>query len=234
MKTKALLEIGRVSNLPTCVSNATAGFYLGGGSILTQPWQWLAAMGATILFYEAGLVMNDLCDRKIDLAERPERPLPSGRLTIAEAGALTLTLFAGAWTIVTLYLPEAAGIALALTGLIALYNLVHARFGLSPLVMGACRGSVYLLAAAAAGGAPVATAGIGALLLAAYVAAVSFLAREEVSERLASRATIGKLLAGMCVLDGALLAWTGARAAALLSLACFSGTLAGHRRIRGT
>jgi hypothetical protein len=54
---------------------------------------WLA--GASACLYAGGVVLNDFFDRKVDVVERPERPLPSGRVPPAHAawlGSVLLSL----------------------------------------------------------------------------------------------------------------------------------------------
>ncbi len=51
-------------------------------------------MGSSVCLYWAGMALNDYADATIDAVERPERPVPSGRVprrtALAVAGALTL------------------------------------------------------------------------------------------------------------------------------------------------
>ncbi|WP_320781070.1 UbiA family prenyltransferase, partial [Streptomyces sp. CRN 30] len=51
------------------------------------------AIGSSLCLYEAGMVLNDWADRAEDAAERPRRPLPSGRVrpaaALTAAGVLT-------------------------------------------------------------------------------------------------------------------------------------------------
>ncbi|MEO5970827.1 MAG: UbiA family prenyltransferase [Bdellovibrionia bacterium] len=191
----ALLSLGRVSNLPTILSNVTVGYYLGGGRIESAPLPWLFCIGAIVCFYEAGMFLNDICDFSVDSQERPERPLPSGQLTIFSASVIALFLFLLGIGIVAYFLPGALFLSLFLIGLIVIYNLVHTQFRLAPLLMGACRGSVYLIAATAAGWTGLdsyrsSTSGsvlIMSLGLTLYIAAVSFIARDEL------KASVGKV-----------------------------------------
>lgn len=39
-----------------------------------------ALAGASVLLYWAGMAANDWADRRLDAVERPERPIPSGRV----------------------------------------------------------------------------------------------------------------------------------------------------------
>src|SRR5947208_8717609 len=55
--------------------------------------RWL--IGATACLYAGGVVLNDFFDRDLDARERPERPLPSGRVPPAHAAALGTGLLIG-------------------------------------------------------------------------------------------------------------------------------------------
>jgi 4-hydroxybenzoate polyprenyltransferase len=92
--------------------------------------------------------MNDIFDRDRDWLERPERPLPSGRVSLLEAWS-----FAGMTILVGLGLLSnastwALNLALPLVACIVLYDLLHKRYAWGVVLMGACRGMVYPVAAA--------------------------------------------------------------------------------------
>jgi 4-hydroxybenzoate polyprenyltransferase len=197
----ALFSMGRVSNLPTILSNVTVGYYLGGGRIHSMPLPWLFSIAAIACFYEGGMFLNDICDYSVDLQERPERPLPSGQLTQFSASLIALLLFLLGLGIVAYFLPQALFFSILLIGLIITYNLVHTQFGMAPLLMGACRGSIYLIAATAAGWTGwtgwtglisdrafiLDSVLIMSLGLTLYIAAVSYIARDEL------KASVGKV-----------------------------------------
>ncbi len=184
-KWRAILELGRVSNIPTTVSNVTAGFLLGGGSLVQSLGTWLITVLAIVCLYEAGMFLNDICDYSIDCLERPHRPIPSGRVSKKEAILMTIGLFVIGILIIILFCPKATFLALSLTGLILLYNWVHVRFLYSPILMGGCRGSIYLIAAVAGGWkAPFEWIWIMAGVLMLYISAVSFIARYELKDSL--------------------------------------------------
>lgn len=50
---------------------------------------------ASVCLYAAGMVWNDIADRRVDAAQRPERPLVRGDLPLAFALALGVALLAG-------------------------------------------------------------------------------------------------------------------------------------------
>ena len=141
-------ELARVSNLPTCISNTLVGCALGARSGLF-PWSSVPPLAAGIcLLYVAGMVMNDIFDRDRDWLERPDRPIPSGRVTLLEAwsfAGMTMVLGMGLLSNTS---TRALDLGLPLIACIVLYDLLHKRYAWSIVLMGACRGMVYLVAAA--------------------------------------------------------------------------------------
>ncbi|SCK33905.1 4-hydroxybenzoate polyprenyltransferase [Streptomyces sp. WMMB 714] len=112
----------------------------------------LAAMGASLCLYEAGMALNDYSDREIDAVERPGRPLPSGRIAPAATLAASVVLTAAG-----LRLAAAAGrpallTATALAGTVWAYDmrLKHTPFG--PAGMAAARALDLVLGAVATRG----------------------------------------------------------------------------------
>lgn len=146
---KAYAELARVSNVPTCISNSLVGCAIAAGGGLF-PWSSVPPVaGAVCLFYVAGMILNDVFDRRIDALERPERPIPSGRVGVVEAWGLSAAaIFLGLGLLVRMSLP-ALYFGLLLIGLILLYDWLHKRHPASVLLMGACRSTVYFVSGAA-------------------------------------------------------------------------------------
>ena len=71
---------------------AIAGLTWDGDQTATVP----RAMLASVLVYAAGMVLNDHADRAEDAVQRPERPIPSGRIRPWQALAFGLVLLGGA------------------------------------------------------------------------------------------------------------------------------------------
>src|SRR6476619_3910041 len=146
----AWLELARVSNTPTTVSNAVAGAVLVDAAAPAGPVAVVAI--AIALFYTAGMILNDVFDLAIDRRERPERPLPSGRVSIPAAVTAVAFLFVAGEILLFLEGWEDTVAGLVLIGLIVLYDAWHKRNPVSPLLMGACRAMVYVVAALAIAG----------------------------------------------------------------------------------
>ncbi len=178
---KALLLLGRVSNLPTVWSNCLAAWLLAGGALVEsadqQRFAWLIA-GATLLFL-AGMFLNDAFDVQFDREHRPERPIPNGAITaktvwVLGIGQLLLGLGCLVWmnTSVTLC-------SLGLAASILLYDWLHKRTAWSPMLMGLCRLFLYLLAAATTTEPLGLTVVLCAFALWAYIVGLSNIARRE-------------------------------------------------------
>jgi hypothetical protein len=148
---RAWLELARVSNTPTVVSNSVAGAVLVSAS---PPALDVAVVAvAMALFYTSGMILNDVMDVAVDRRERPERPLPSGRISVPVALFAALGCFTAGEVLLTAlgWKPAVAG--LALVALIVVYDAWHKGNPISPLLMGACRALVYVVAGLAIAGA---------------------------------------------------------------------------------
>ncbi len=165
---KALLLLGRVSNLPTVWSNCLAAWLLAGGALVEsadqQRFAWLIA-GATLLFL-AGMFLNDAFDVQFDREHKSVWVLGIGQLLLG-LGCLV-------W-VNTL----AALCALGLAASILLYDWLHKRTAWSPMIMGLCRLFLYLLAAATTTGSLGLTVVLCAFALWAYIVGLSNIARRE-------------------------------------------------------
>lgn len=147
---RAYAQLTRPANVVTAVSDVVAGasiamLYLGGnvawpvGSIL-----WLCL--ATIGLYAGGVVFNDVFDAKLDAEERPERPIPSGRVSLHNAFRFGIVLFA----IGTLAAGVVSTVSVLVAIAIVISCLVYDKWAkhhvvLGPIVMGLCRGLNLLL-----------------------------------------------------------------------------------------
>jgi 4-hydroxybenzoate polyprenyltransferase len=138
-----------------------------------------ALAAASVLLYWAGMAANDWADRRLDAHERPERPIPSGRVTPGTAIGLAAGLTAAG-----LALAGRAGgrralaVAVPLAGAVWGYDLLASGTPAGPPVMAACRGLDVLLGAT--GGRP-RRAVPAALTVAAHTWTVTALSRAEVT-----------------------------------------------------
>lgn len=180
---RTLLVLGRVSNLPTVWSNCLAGWILAGTG---SPARFgLLCLGATFL-YVAGMYFNDAFDAAFDRQHRPERPVPSGSISVTAVWQWGLLWLAtGLGCILPLGgVPIILAVLLAIT--IFLYDALHKIFAFSPVLMAACRFFLLLLAASVGSNGITGLAIWSAIVLAAYVVGLSFIAQKE-STRIALR-----------------------------------------------
>ncbi|WP_436739702.1 SCO3242 family prenyltransferase [Streptomyces sp. BBFR102] len=187
----AWAELLRVSAAFSVPGDALAGAAASGAR---PGGRTLLAAGSSLCLYEAGMVLNDWADREEDRAERPHRPLPSGR--ISPAAALTA---ATGLTAAGLGLAAAAGrpalaTASALAGTVWLYDLRLAGTPAGPAGMAAARALDVLLGATATArtGAAARTALPAAALLGAHTYAVTSVSRHETRGG-STRAPLGAL-----------------------------------------
>jgi geranylgeranylglycerol-phosphate geranylgeranyltransferase len=89
------LEIVRPKNCLMAVFAVLIGSFLILRLDLFEVWQPVAyAMGAALLITAAGNVINDYFDIEADRLNRPERPIPSERVSVKGALAYSIILFA--------------------------------------------------------------------------------------------------------------------------------------------
>ena len=173
------LQLLRAPNLFTVPGDPLAGFLLASPALIHFPPLLLFPVGASLCFYAAGLLLNDLMDLKEDLAERPNRPLPSGAARPFHVWLATAGLAA-----VGLALCAPGGLKSLATGLgiilaVAAYDCGFKKIPiLGVITMGLCRGLSVFLGATFTGGCGCPASGaVFAIIL--YIAAVTQLARYE-------------------------------------------------------
>jgi 4-hydroxybenzoate polyprenyltransferase len=238
MKRRSLeiaLRLGRVSNLPTVWTNVAAGMALAGVGPL--PPRLLALLGvAASLLYVGGMYLNDAFDAGWDAVHRPERPIPAG-----DVGARTVSVAGFAMLGVGVLLVRLATdghrplmAALALAVLIVIYDVSHKRNPFAPVIMALCRVTLYLLAALAVTPASLpGTVYLGAGALLVYIVFLSTVARKETLHPRLPK-LIGSLVAGIALLDGAILFLTGHGLGCLVAVGAFFLTRAAQRRVPGS
>jgi 4-hydroxybenzoate polyprenyltransferase len=136
---------------------------------------------ASTCLYWAGMALNDWADRDVDAVERPERPIPSGRVSAGTALAV-----AGGLTVAGLGIAGLAGgrrslaVASVLAAAVWAYDLAPKQGPLSVATMASTRGLDVLLGASAGGWPALQRAAAPAALVALHTAGVTTLSRGEV------------------------------------------------------
>src|SRR5688572_15855195 len=128
-KLRALLVLGRISNLPTVWSNCLAGWLLGGGG----DWNRFAVLcGGATLLYVGGMYLNDAFDAEFDAEYRRERPIPSGAISRGSVWRLGITMLVAGTALMFLFGFSTAVFGLLLAASILLYNWLHKMITFSP------------------------------------------------------------------------------------------------------
>jgi 4-hydroxybenzoate polyprenyltransferase len=169
-----LADLVRLPAALTVPGDVIAGAAAAGWPTGRRSW---ALPAASICLYWAGMALNDYADRALDRSERPERPIPSGRVRPGQALAV-----AGGLTAAGLVSAAAVGgvpllrVAAPLAGVVWAYDLAlkDTRFG--PAAMAAARGLDVLLGS----GGNLRASTLPAVAMAAHTAGVTTLSRGEV------------------------------------------------------
>lgn len=233
-------QLLRLGNVFTAASNVIAGFLLVHGE--WKPAGALAALvGASMLLYAAGMALNDAFDAPLDARERPERPIPSGRISRRAAFtvgwsllAFGLALAAVAGTLAAHIGPIVVAGCLGLT--IVLYDRALKFTAAGPAAMGWCRALNVLLGASAAPdfvasepGAWMYAASVGA-----YTVVLTAIARRETDDsaarRVRVRRIVTRMILGFIVIDAAAATFAAGLPSGLAVLALIIPSLVVARR----
>ncbi len=152
----AYLQLLRLPTVFTAMADIVLGFVLThqfiygplkvyGNDVVEQHFGWnepgkfLGLLASSCCLYLAGMVFNDVFDVKQDTAERPGRPIPSGRVSLKAAtilgSALMIAGVAAAATVGQVSLQVSLVLVAAILG----YDSFLKRTPLGPVAMGSCR-----------------------------------------------------------------------------------------------
>ena len=144
----AWLRLCRIPNVFTAVADVWMGYWFVTATVGLWP-RFALLTGSTMLLYSAGMILNDLFDLEQDRRERPDRPLPSGRIGLVAAGRAGVALLCGgvilAWGAGRIAPPAATlpGRSACVAALLALAIVIYDRWAKrswwGPVAMGTCR-----------------------------------------------------------------------------------------------
>ena len=229
-----LLRVGRVSNLPTVWTNTLAGVVLGGGAL--RSIEVPALIVAFTFLYMGGMFLNDAFDRESDRRARPDRPIPAGLIhaqTVFAMGygmvllGILMIMFIGT-AIGKGWVPAVSAATLAAA--IISYDAYHKQNPFGPWIMALCRALIYITSAAVISGHISATVMIGAAILFGYVVGLTYVAKR--TSTLPS--AVGRFIAGIALLDAALMTGLGSFGGAGLAVVAFVLTRRWQAAIQGT
>ena len=212
---RSYLQLMRLPAVFTAMADVTMGFlFVQSGGTEWKPTPSDFATLATLvvassLLYLAGMVLNDVFDVELDRRQRPERPIPSGRIPLEAARRL-------GWRLLTLGVAVAAGamfftgsllpgvVAAILATVVLLYDAWLKRTPLGPAAMGACRMLNVLLGMSVVDAQFHAEHWLVAGAIGVYVAGVTLFARKESEQSSSPQLSLATLV---IVLGIAMLGW---------------------------
>ena len=146
----AAFEITRPANAAVGAFGAAVGGYVGGSLSAS------VAVAAVVTAFGtgAGNAVNDYYDAEIDAVNRPERPIPSGRISRRGAALLSAALFVAALALTVVFLPVlAVGIGVVNLAVLVVYSSHLKRLPLvGNVAVAYLAGSAFLFGGAAARG----------------------------------------------------------------------------------
>jgi 4-hydroxybenzoate polyprenyltransferase len=183
---KAYLQLVRAPAALTVLGDTVAGAAAAGKPLRGRR---LLLPLSSAAFYWSGMALNDWADRELDATERPERPIPSGRISPNRALAVATGLTAAGLGLAAAAGRDAAKVALPLAVAVWAYDTVLKPTPAGPAGMAACRALDVLMGAGGARSALPAAAAVGG-----HTLGVTALSRGEVHG--ATPATVEAVLAG--------------------------------------
>src|SRR5215467_11229836 len=90
----AWLQLLRLPNVFTAVADVTMGYLVVLGELRPALYFGLL-VASSVLLYLSGMVLNDVFDAKVDAQDRPDRPIPSGRISRRAASHVGRGMFIG-------------------------------------------------------------------------------------------------------------------------------------------
>ena len=175
---RSYLQLVRLPAVFTAMADIFLGFLLTHNA-LHPASEFCKLLAASSCLYLAGMVFNDVFDRTTDAVERPNRPLPSGHVSVTAAcGIGAMLVVAGnlaAYSVGT----KSLVIALALSLCIFAYDGCAKKTFLGPVAMGGCRFLNVMLGASATFFVWATPQWFVALALGVYVAGVTWFAQHE-------------------------------------------------------
>ncbi|GAB2587769.1 transferase [Paractinoplanes abujensis] len=194
-----LAELVRAPAALSVPGDVIAGAAAAGGVRPATP----ALAAASVCLYWGGMAANDWADREVDALERPQRPIPSGRVQPGHAALVAAGLTAAGVGLAALTGGRrAAAVAVPLAGAVWAYDVWAKNTAAGPAFMAACRGLDVLLGAS---GGRMRDAVPAALTVAAHTYTVTELSRREVEG--ATAALPLSTLAGTAVVAAAAAGW---------------------------
>ncbi|WP_405592077.1 SCO3242 family prenyltransferase [Streptomyces sp. NBC_01092] len=182
-----LADLALLVRAPAALS--VPGDVIAGAAAAGRPLgaRTFSVIGSSVCLYWAGMALNDYADAAVDSVERPERPVPSGRVprrtALAVAGGLTA---AGIGLAAVAGGRRSVGVAVPLAGLVWAYDLKLKSTAAGGFAMAGARmldvlaGAVVPGPGAASVGTALRGAAVPAALVGAHTGTLMALSRHEI------------------------------------------------------
>lgn len=206
----AWLQLVRLPTVFTALSNILCGFLITHrtpqirvAELTSQKELWLLLLSTSGL-YLGGMVLNDVFDAKLDAVERPERPIPSGRISLRAAAVFgSLLMLAGVLAAALAGTPSVV-VAALIVPCVLVYNGFLKSTIAAPLGMGTCRFLNLMLGASAVADWNTLWQALPVTIAAAlgiYVVGVTVFARNEAGQSNPALLVCGMILliSGICL-----------------------------------
>jgi len=131
-----LLELVRLPNIFTAPADVAMGMAVTGAALTVANGSLLLA---SALAYAGGMALNDAFDARLDAVERPERPIPSGRLSRPAAFWLAAACLAACLALAASAGARPFAVAALLVAAIVVYDGLAKPTWAGPATMAACR-----------------------------------------------------------------------------------------------
>ena len=200
----AYASLLRLPNLFTAPPDVLLGAVLVGFGVdssgVVVPIEHVASLSVvSMLLYGAGTTLNDYADLTVDAVERPERPIPSQ--AVSPQAALSFGIGLLICAIATAYVlvsPTAMLVTVLLGGMILLYDFSLKGTPLGFAAMGLSRGLNVVLGMTAIGDPELsATLLLVPLVIAGYIASVTWMAADETAGGTRHRISITRTMTGV-------------------------------------
>ncbi len=209
----AFLRLVRIPAVFTAMADILLGYLLQHSSY-SPLLQLVMLLIASSCLYMAGMALNDIFDRHRDAITRPNRPIPSGQVSVRSAvitSVLLLAIGLLAAGIVSMSSLTIAG--LLIVAIFAYNGAMKATFA-GPGVMGACRFLNVMLGASVNGDWSTAWAAPQLWIaagIAIYIAGVTFFAKREAEEPRARDLAMATVVCdtGLALLAVCVYSWPG-------------------------
>ena len=183
---RQFLLLIRLPNLFTVPTNILVGYFAVVASSYANALDLSLLIFSSLLMYISGIVFNDYFDFEVDLRERPNRPLPSRRVTKKKAVIIALISLISANILALVVSTASFVISIILSSIVISYDFKLKNTILGPLTMGSARflniilgASPFLFVIATSYNLFLRIILVG-LFLCVYIFAISLLSRKEV------------------------------------------------------